>query len=111
MHAGNNSSVRSAHPGQVDAERMASLRSRLDELNMQLLALLEARGRIVHEIMIIKAKLGRPAHDPQREQEILDVLVAHSSGVYPKAEIEQVFNAIFAASRALAANRQAIEHP
>lgn len=90
---------------ELDTERIADLRLRIDELNRQLLGLLEARGRLVREIMTIKGRLARPAYDPQREREMLCAVLANSTGIYPNAQIEQVFSTIFAASRALAGDR------
>jgi 3-deoxy-7-phosphoheptulonate synthase / chorismate mutase len=89
---------------ELDTERIADLRSRISEINMQLLELLEARGRLVREIMTIKGRLAQPAYDPQREREMLCALLANSTGVYPDAQIEKVFSTIFAASLALASD-------
>lgn len=82
-------------------ERIAALRAKLDGINLELLVLLETRGSIVHEIMAIKRAIGVPGHDPVRECQMIDALVQQSGGIYPRAAIESVFQAIFAASRAL----------
>ena len=87
----------------TDVQRLASLRSELDAINLQLLATLEARGRLVREVMATKRRLGRPAHDPQRERMMMEALLRQTADVYPQAALEGVFRAIFAASRALGA--------
>ena len=85
----------------ADVERILELRSELDRINIQLLELIETRGRLVHEVMVIKRRLGRPAHDPSREHEMLNALLARAVGVYPRASLVAIFRAIFVASRAL----------
>ncbi|HKE45383.1 MAG TPA: chorismate mutase [Steroidobacteraceae bacterium] len=87
-------------PADVPA-RMAELRQSLDQINRQLLALLEERGRLVHEVMRIKREHSLPVHDPERERRMLDALLSASSGVYPRASLEHVFASIFEVSRAL----------
>ncbi|HEY7379341.1 MAG TPA: chorismate mutase [Steroidobacteraceae bacterium] len=81
--------------------RMAQLRESLDRINHQLLALLEQRGRLVHEVMRIKREHSLPVHDPERERRMLDALLSASSDVYPRAALERVFGSIFEVCRAL----------
>ena len=81
--------------------QMAQLRESLDKINRQLLALLEERGRLVHEVMRIKREHTLPVHDPERERCMLEALVDASAGVYPRAALERIFANIFEASRAL----------
>jgi 3-deoxy-7-phosphoheptulonate synthase / chorismate mutase len=81
--------------------RMAQLRESLDKINHQLLALLEQRGRLVHEVMRIKREHSLPVHDPERERRMLDTLLSASSGVFPRSALERVFGSIFEISRAL----------
>jgi 3-deoxy-7-phosphoheptulonate synthase / chorismate mutase len=98
----------SAPPTQLIAatgcKPIAKLRANLDQINVQLLTLIEARGRLVREVMAIKRSLGAPAYDPKREQEMMEALLDHANDVYPKAALERIFRAIFAASRALGDN-------
>jgi len=89
-----------ATPADVPAQ-MARLRESLDKVNHQLLALLEQRGRLVHEVMRIKREHALPVHDPERERRMLETLVGASADVYPRAALERIFADIFAASRAL----------
>jgi chorismate mutase len=96
-----------AHAGaalepQKEAQQLETLRSALDAINVQLLETLEARGRIVQEVMAIKRRLGRPAYDPERERVMMETLLRRDADVYPRAALEQVFKAIFTASRSLA---------
>lgn len=77
------------------------LRADIDFLNSELLRVLEARGRTVQAIMLLKRTLNVPAYDPQREQEMLAQLLARTSGPYSVAQITQIFQSIFEASREL----------
>jgi chorismate mutase len=106
MSLPNESAARVEPTEEADTERIAALRSNLDRINAQLLELIEARGVLVHEIMDIKERLGWPAHDPDREQGMLNALLRHAADVYPKAALKEVFGAIFAASRALANHKR-----
>lgn len=80
---------------------LACLREELDTINQELLALLERRGRIVHQVMQIKREYALPAHDPERERRMVEALLSAASDVYPRAALERVFATIFEVSRAL----------
>jgi len=80
---------------------LACLREELDTINQELLALLERRGRIVHQVMQIKREYALPAHDPERERRMVEALFSAASDVYPRAALERVFSTIFEISRAL----------
>jgi 3-deoxy-7-phosphoheptulonate synthase / chorismate mutase len=83
------------------AKQIAEVRAALDKLNLELLRKLETRGRLVQEIMFLKELLGRAAHDPERERQMLDALVAQAEGVYSEGSLRAIFGSIFAASRTL----------
>jgi chorismate mutase len=85
----------------ADEAEIAELRTQLDAINLQLLQTLEARGRLVRKIMVVKRRIGRSTHDPARERDMMAALLAKASDIYPAAGLEQIFGAIFAASRAL----------
>jgi 3-deoxy-7-phosphoheptulonate synthase / chorismate mutase len=80
---------------------LACLREELDMINQELLALLERRGRIVHQVMQIKRECALPAHDPERERRMVEALLSSASDVYPPGALERVFATIFEVSRAL----------
>ena len=83
---------------------LACLREELDTINQELLALLERRGRIVHQVMQIKREYALPAHDPERERRMVEALLSAASDVYPRAALERVFSTIFEVSRAFGRN-------
>ena len=91
-------------PSTAVASDLNRLRQELDRINRQLLASLEERGRVVHEVMRIKREHALPVHDPVREQRMMRALVKLSSNVFPRAALERVFSTIFEVSRALGHN-------
>ena len=46
------------------------LRKRIDAIDSQIVDLLERRARVAAEIAEVKRELGRPMHDPEREQRV-----------------------------------------
>lgn len=78
--------------------RLDELRSRLDEINLQLLNLMSKRGAIVKEIGEIKKKQGVQKFDPIREREMLEQLVKHNTGPFDDETIRHLFKQIFKAS-------------
>ncbi|MEW6775237.1 MAG: prephenate dehydratase [Bdellovibrionota bacterium] len=80
---------------------LALLRSRIDAIDDQFLALLAERAELAQEIGHAKATNGTPPHIPERERAILDRLVAKSAEPLDAASIESVFREIFSVCRAL----------
>jgi len=74
---------------------MDELRSQIDDIDWQILALIGRRMRIVSEIAAVKAKNGNPIRDMDREKEILDRVTAQALriGVSPDTA-EKIFQII-----------------
>lgn len=79
-------------------ETLEMLRSRLDEINLELLRLLNARAEVARSIGEIKEKQGVPKFDPVREREMLEDLAQRNPGPFTNTEIKQLFKEIFKAS-------------
>jgi 3-deoxy-7-phosphoheptulonate synthase/chorismate mutase len=88
---------------------LADLRSRVDALNLQLLDLIERRGRLVLEIAVVKQESDLPLRDLDREREMLDRVLGAARGLYSDEELRQLFRALFAASFALLGRAVAAE--
>jgi 3-deoxy-7-phosphoheptulonate synthase / chorismate mutase len=86
---------------------LARCRADIDNLNARLLELLEARGRIVETIAAAKRLHVVRIHDPQREDAMLEDLLARATGPYSPSQIERVFRCIFEVSRELACRADA----
>jgi len=89
------------HRGDGDADRLAQLRARVDAIDSQLVALLNARARIAQEIGHVKG--GQAVYRPEREAQVIDRVVAVSEGPLPAGHLRQVFVEIMGACRSLEA--------
>jgi 3-deoxy-7-phosphoheptulonate synthase / chorismate mutase len=78
-------------------ERLDELRARVDELNLQLLKLINERGRLVQEIGEIKKTQGTYRYDPVRERKMLDMILEHNDGPFDTATLKHIFKEIFKA--------------
>ena len=58
----------------MNSNQLSQLRDRIDQINLQILELLNERGRIVKEIGEEKKKQGTNRFDPIREREALDLI-------------------------------------
>jgi len=78
-------------------EKLDELRARVDELNLQILKLINERGRIVQEIGEIKKTQSTYRYDPVRERKMLDLILEHNDGPYETATLKHIFKEIFKA--------------
>jgi chorismate mutase len=75
-------------------ERVRELRSRVDEVDRELIRALNERASIVQEIMAIKAEAGAPVYDPRREEEILQRAVEMNTGPIYDSSMRDIFELI-----------------
>lgn len=80
---------------------LEDLRSRIDEIDRQIVALLNARARVVLEIGALKHERDSEVFDPQREKLVVENVVEANEGPLSAEAIRSVYSAIFSASRAL----------
>lgn len=85
------------------AKELARLRAEIDDHNLRLLRVLEARGRTVLSIMQIKRQFELPKYDPAREQQMLADLLSQVTGPYSREQVAEIFAQVLRASRELAA--------
>jgi 3-deoxy-7-phosphoheptulonate synthase/chorismate mutase len=86
-------------------DKISELRREIDQNNRALLRVLEQRGRLIHHVRVAKEQLGLPLYDPQRQQEMIEGLVADNQGPYPDWAVRKVFNEIHHVSVALMEDR------
>jgi 3-deoxy-7-phosphoheptulonate synthase/chorismate mutase len=96
-------SVVAQHPAatSADAKEVTRLRAELDRVNLELLSLLEKRGRLVRQVMSVKGRIDMPRRDDAREREMIGALLRAASDVYSEPMLVRIFTAIFEASREL----------
>jgi chorismate mutase/prephenate dehydratase len=76
-------------------------RSRINELDTQILHLLNQRAEAALSVGDLKRRQERPSYVPEREAEILSRLAAASAGPLPVAAVRAVWTEILSACRAL----------
>jgi chorismate mutase/prephenate dehydratase len=76
-------------------------RTRIDDLDRQLLELLNQRAALAVEIGRAKRSTGAPVHAPEREQEILERLCRLNGGPLGPRALRAIWSEILSASRTL----------
>ena len=85
--------------------RIEDLRSRVDEVDRELIRILNERARIVQEIVAIKAEAGKPLFDPKREEEILRKVAEDNEGPIYDSSMREIFELILHRIRDLEVQR------
>ena len=85
--------------------RIEDLRSRVDEVDRELIRILNERARIVQEIVAIKAEAGKPLFDPKREEEILRKVAEENEGPIYDSSMREIFELILHRIRDLEVQR------
>src|ERR1041384_2873887 len=83
------------------SNKLEGLRQKIDGLDNKILSLLNERGKAVKEIGAVKARQGVDVFAVSREREIVDRLTDSNKGPFSADAVEDIFQAIFAASRSL----------
>ncbi|MCY8047455.1 bifunctional 3-deoxy-7-phosphoheptulonate synthase/chorismate mutase [Bacillus haynesii] len=73
------------------------LRQQANELNLQILKLINERGRIVQEIGKAKEVQGINRYDPVRERTMLNEIIENNDGPFENSTIQHIFKEIFKA--------------
>ena len=90
----------------VDTQaRIEELRSRVDEVDRELIRILNERARIVQEMVEIKAQAGKPLFDPKREEEILRKVAEANEGPIYDSSMREIFEIILHRIRDLEVQR------
>jgi chorismate mutase/prephenate dehydratase len=80
---------------------LLALRTRIDEVDRELLALLNKRARFAQEVGEIKKKEGSVAFRPEREAQVIDGLKADNQGPLKTESVAPIWREIMSACRAL----------
>jgi len=86
-------------------DNLPALRARIDELDLGILRLIEQRGRVVEEIVLLKRAAAIPMLDEVRECRLLERLRRLNQGPYEWHDVERVFRLLLEISRGLARTR------
>ena len=80
---------------------LLSLRTRIDAVDRELLALLNRRAALALEVGEVKKQEGSPVFRPEREAQVIDGLKAANPGPLPNDCVAPIWREIMSASRAL----------
>lgn len=83
------------------ADPLGKIRIQIDKIDSQLLALLNERADLVHEVGEIKKRGGLEIYAPEREEKLLKALVAKSEGRLSERSIRAIYREIMSAALAL----------
>jgi len=83
-------------------QQLNQLRSRIDELDSQIIDKLNERLRVAIKIGRLKSGGKIPVFHPEREKQVISNIVGHNSGgVFPKNLLINIYTEIMSASRSL----------
>ncbi len=85
------------------AKNLAQLRTEIDAVDKQLLALLNQRAGLAHEVGEIKKVEGSPVYRPEREAQVILGLQGTNTGPLKAPNIATIWREIMSACRALEA--------
>ena len=80
---------------------LAQCRSRIDELDVRLLEILNARTKVVERIGQIKQDFTMPVYEPKREDQVFQNVLTHNSGPLPPDAVRRIFERIIDEMRTL----------
>jgi 3-deoxy-7-phosphoheptulonate synthase/chorismate mutase len=78
-------------------DKLEQLRTRVDDINLELLKLINERAQLVQEIGQVKGGQGVYRYDPVRERKMLDHIKEKNDGPFDNATIDHLFKEIFKA--------------
>src|SRR5215471_10930259 len=80
---------------------LAGLRAKIDRIDRELVARMNQRAKLAHQIGKVKEANGQRAYDPVRECEVLARATEHNRGPLASGCIQAVFRELISGSRAL----------
>jgi chorismate mutase len=86
---------------------IADWRQKIDELDLQIVALISARAQAAQEIGKLKRSTSLPVYEPNRERVIFEKIRAANKGPLPDMELTHIYERIIDVMRALQKNELA----
>ena len=87
------------------AERLEEYRRNIDRIDLQLLALLNERTRIVEKIGAVKEEFSLPVYEPKREDQVFQNVMDHNNGPLPPDAVKRIFERVIDEMRTLQKQR------
>jgi len=79
-------------------ERLHGLREKIDTLDLQLIALLTERAKVVLDVGEFKRDTKTPIYAPHRERKVLERVLAHNKGPLSDRTIEAIYRELMSGS-------------
>lgn len=80
---------------------IADWRSKIDELDRQIVGLLNERAQAARAIGLLKRNSQSPVYEPEREKQIFENVKRNNSGPLPDRDLQQVYERIIDVMRKL----------
>lgn len=80
---------------QMSHNELSQLQTKVDNVNLELLKLINKRGQLVQILRKAKENQGIQYDDSARDKKMLDTINEHNDGPFERATIEHVFREIF----------------
>lgn len=90
-----------AEPSPVQQADLASLRSRIDAVDIELLALLNRRAAFAAEVGQLKLREGSATFRPEREAAVIEALKTRNEGPLPTASVAPIWREVMSACRSI----------
>ena len=85
--------------------QLDELRRNIDRIDLQLLALLNERARVVEKIGAVKQQHTLPVYEPKREEAVFQNVQAHNHGPLTADAVRRVFERVIDEMRTLQKRR------
>lgn len=79
-------------------DQIETMRKQIDEINLEILELINKRAALVQELGKEKEKQGSNRFDPERERQMLNLLVENNKGPFNDSAVRHLFKQIFQVS-------------
>lgn len=86
-------------------KKISDHREKIDELDLEILALIQNRVDEAVSIRRLKIENGIPLFTPEREEELINRLIEKSAGHLPSDVIEDIWKAIIKGGKKTGANQ------
>jgi chorismate mutase / prephenate dehydratase len=80
---------------------LAALRTKIDKIDHDLVALMNARAEVARQIGHIKSTDGQATYDPAREEMVLDRVAASNTGPLSDDSLKAIYRELISGSRAI----------
>jgi chorismate mutase len=88
-------------------QQLEQYRRNIDGIDLQLLALLNERTRVVEQIGATKQKYNLPVYEPKREDQVYRNVLENNPGPLPPDAVKRIFERIIDEMRTLQKHRMA----